>query len=502
LAAVREALINVISRASEHTLQRANALIEKGEFALAEDMFRDAIGAEPFNRVLLLQYALMKRLADERDEATQILDHMDKLFDRDEEELSVRAQIDLERGVDATGLFDKLVTGDPNNLRHYLGLIAAIAATGDTDLAISKLEARVAEAKGWIEGLNILSKLRWESGNQNEFDQDFIRAINQSPASLELRFGHCGMLASGQHYAQLDAAIIEARKAIGSHQLLDMFEAQAASEQGDADRAERLYRQSGFVDDYSFAAAHMRHLLRTGRPAEAAQTGQTFLRGSGANFIWPLIGLAWRQCDNARWRWLERIDETVGVFDLELPDGLLDQLAHLLRRLHNSKAHPMDLSARGGTQTRLNLLERSEAEIVSLRQMIRSAVRAYIDSLPPGDATHPFLGQPRKNFRFAGSWSIRLAASGHHVGHVHPTGWISSALYIVVPDSLDHAKKEGWLAIGGAPADLGLDSPPVCHIQPKPGRLVLFPSMVWHGTEPFGKGERMTVAFDILPFAP
>ena len=34
-------------------------------------------------------------------------------------------------------------------------------------------------------------------------------------------------------------------------------------------------------------------------------------------------------------------------------------------------------------------------------------------------------------------------------------------------------------------------------IEPKPGRLVLFPSTMWHGTEPFAAGERLTVAFDV-----
>ncbi|MBK9588986.1 MAG: hypothetical protein IPO50_10640 [Sphingomonadales bacterium] len=34
-------------------------------------------------------------------------------------------------------------------------------------------------------------------------------------------------------------------------------------------------------------------------------------------------------------------------------------------------------------------------------------------------------------------------------------------------------------------------------IEPKPGRLVMFPSTMWHGTVPFDAGERLTVAFDV-----
>ena len=37
-------------------------------------------------------------------------------------------------------------------------------------------------------------------------------------------------------------------------------------------------------------------------------------------------------------------------------------------------------------------------------------------------------------------------------------------------------------------------------IQPKPGRLVLFPSYMWHGTIPFQQNAvRTTIAFDVVP---
>jgi ectoine hydroxylase-related dioxygenase (phytanoyl-CoA dioxygenase family) len=38
------------------------------------------------------------------------------------------------------------------------------------------------------------------------------------------------------------------------------------------------------------------------------------------------------------------------------------------------------------------------------------------------------------------------------------------------------------------------------HVRPAPGKLVLFPSYMWHGTEPFTTDEsRMTIAFDVVP---
>lgn len=44
---------------------------------------------------------------------------------------------------------------------------------------------------------------------------------------------------------------------------------------------------------------------------------------------------------------------------------------------------------------------------------------------------------------------------------------------------------------------------PLRLVQPKPGRLVLFPSYWWHGTRPFHSTEpRTTIAFDVVPTLP
>ena len=97
--------------------------------------------------------------------------------------------------------------------------------------------------------------------------------------------------------------------------------------------------------------------------------------------------------------------------------------------------------------------------------------------------------------RFSGSWSVRLTDAGFHANHFHPEGWLSSAFYLALPESANG--QEGWLALGEPQADLGLDLPPIRLVEPKPGRLVLFPSTMWHGTVPFPAGERLSIAFDV-----
>ena len=54
-----------------------------------------------------------------------------------------------------------------------------------------------------------------------------------------------------------------------------------------------------------------------------------------------------------------------------------------------------------------------------------------------------------------------------------------------------HRAPEGLIAcVKGAPRRV---------VEPEPGRLVLFPSYMWHGTIPFGSGDRLTAAFDYQP---
>ena len=77
-------------------------------------------------------------------------------------------------------------------------------------------------------------------------------------------------------------------------------------------------------------------------------------------------------------------------------------------------------------------------------------------------------------------------------------GWISSALYVVLPERRpDEREDAGWFTLGEPDHLLGIDLPHWRTIEPKVAQLVLFPSWMWHGTVPFEHGERLTVAFDV-----
>jgi hypothetical protein len=279
--------------------------------------------------------------------------------------------------------------------------------------------------------------------------------------------------------------------------VFDALEAVCVAEQGETGRADALFAALGPIEHVTMAARYMRHLLRAGRPAEASVFADGWRGRDPDNLLVPYQSAAWRLTGDERWRWLEGDERFIGVYDLgdRLPS--LDALAARLRGLHLSRHHPLEQSLRGGTQTDGPLFSRIEPEIRALRQAVSEAVEAHVAQLPAPIAGHPTLLARRAPIAFSGSWSVRLTGAGFHVNHVHPAGWLSSAFYVALPDeAMGGADHAGWLSIGEA-SDLGLDLPPIRLIEPKPGRLVLFPSTIWHGTRPFAEGERLTVAFDV-----
>ena len=156
---------------------------------------------------------------------------------------------------------------------------------------------------------------------------------------------------------------------------------------------------------------------------------------------------------------------------------------------------------RGGTRTVEDIFELHHPLRDGLKQRIAEAMGRYIGAMVES-TDHPFLSRRQNGaFRFTGSWSSRLRDCGFHVNHIHPQGWISSCYYVAVPEvTKDEIDKQGWIKFGEPGFDLTLLKPIRRLVQPVSGRLVLFPSYLWHGTVPFHDvAARTTIAFDALP---
>ena len=404
------------------------------------------------------------------------------------------AHVAFEAGLPAVDLFERAIQLNPTDRSIWLRLAAAWVQEGQAEVIIGVLEEELTADPGWIEGHKTLSKLRWESGDRKAFAQSFDRAVAAMPRNSELWLAYVQALAHDKLHEQALDVIQRGKAALGPVPELEAIEAIALTELGRLNSAAPLFARVAHLQDLSTLVAYLRFLIRSGRVDEAAAVAESNVEQAG-NWVWPYLSICWRLLGD--WQWLEGDSELIGVYDLapNLPD--LDLLAKRLRALHWATVEPVDQSLRGGTQTHGDLLFRIEPEIRQLRSALVAAIEEHVARLPAARPGHPTLIDQRSPILFSGSWSVRLAGGGRHVDHLHPAGWISSALYIALPNEAERGSGEaGWLALGQA-GDLVPELPPIRVVEPKAGRLVLFPSTMWHGTRPFGAGERLTVAFDV-----
>lgn len=406
------------------------------------------------------------------------------------------ARILLEAGLPCVEEFGRAMKVAPNNPDVVMGFVAALAAAGMSADAIEGLEQAVRRSPLWTDGHVLLAQMRWAEGERDGFTRGFDEALAQHPNSLELRREQLVALVEAEHFNDAMARVEEGRARFGDHLLFTSHEAAILSESGNADAADLLFEELAELDFANVDVWRVRHLLRSGRPADASKVMDRWLDTEDQDLFWHYASSAWRLTGDPRREWLEGDERLVGVYDLTDRLPPLDRLAETLRKLHVSKSEFFSQSVRGGTQTDGHLFQRIEPEIIQLREAIRQAVAEHAAQLPPTDPKHPLLRSRPQKIDFTGAWSVRLVGGGFHANHVHPMGWLSSALYVVLPPDLGQ-DEAGWLTLGEPQAQLGLDLPPFRVVEPKPGRLALFPSWMWHGTRRFGEGERLTVAFDV-----
>jgi tetratricopeptide (TPR) repeat protein len=257
-------------------------------------------------------------------------------------------------------------------------------------------------------------------------------------------------------------------------------------------------------DDTGVAATLCEACLAAGRADEAARVAWGLHRRLTTDqYAITLLATAWRIQGDRRHAELLDYDAFVGRSSLDAPRGwsslgaYLDDLRQALEPLHPFRGHPIGQSLRNGSQTRQDLTRSTAPAIAALFEAVDGPIRRYIAGLGAGD--DPLRRRISGGHAIKGAWSVKLRPNGFHVNHIHAEGWLSSALHIGLPPAVE-TRPEGWLKFGEPGIPTAPASPAERFVKPEVGQLVLFPSYMWHGTEPFsGDQERLTIAFDVVP---
>jgi Tfp pilus assembly protein PilF len=439
--------------------------------------------------------AMVLRDVGERDAAAQVCDRAISCGDRSPATMGIRARIEVERGgEEAAAKIADAVAVAPGD--EELAILE-VELDPDNSNAVERLRQLVRRDQPSPEVHRALVKLRFERGDEIDDafkDLDFALANNPNSVALwQLRIA-LGRPIEGRE--KITHLVAESERYIGRNSTVTGILADLLIDEGEVIDADRLI--STLPESSQKRLISARSSLRKRDFAEAEQVLTPVVTAEPGNQLaWALMGTAWRAMDSPRFAWLTGHENLWSVQSLGLDPDVLQTIAAAVRRLHRTRRAPIDQSLRGGTQTTGALFSRSDTATTTLRKAIEQAVFQYIGALPSTIADHPLLGRAREDWRFSGSWSVRLTGGGHHTAHVHPEGWISSACYLALPPVDDQDKSAGWLTLGDPPKGLALDLPPLAMIEPKVGQLALFPAYLWHGTRSFLAGERLTVAFDV-----
>ena len=196
----------------------------------------------------------------------------------------------------------------------------------------------------------------------------------------------------------------------------------------------------------------------------------------------------------------------VRVTDINTPDGFpsLDtfnnELAVFVESHPSLLPAPVSKATCNGSQTG-DLDTVGNSPLSKLCSLIDAAADDALGHYREQFGDHPVMANSTEP-RVIRVWGTVLGDGGHQVPHMHPVSWLSGVYYVGVPaDMAQTDPQAGWIEFGAPPEDLVTAKDPELHaVQPREGRLLLFPSWLYHRSWPFeAKAARISIAFDLVP---
>ncbi len=336
-------------------------------------------------------------------------------------------------------------------------------------------------------------------------------ALGQAPGHPRLLAARGGVLAGLQRFGEAAASLERAIEAGGADDVALINLAAAWAQLGrEAQAIEALARALRLNPDNARAAADLAGLLiGAGQANAAVETCERFLaRHPGERMVVAAAAYALREAGReAEAAEIMDLERLVRVTEPGAPAGFADlasfnsELAAALLAQPSLRAGPLSKATRGGRQTGELDLDEHPA-LAAFARCVNAEIAATVAALRArGLSAHPAL-QPATERWALRAWATVLERGGHQAPHIHPLAWLSGVYYVQLPPGMASVEA-GGLEFGTPPQRLRVRAVPVTRrIQPHTGRLVVFPSYLYHRTEPFDvPGQRISLAFDVMPLA-
>ncbi|WP_026375545.1 tetratricopeptide repeat protein [Aestuariibacter salexigens] len=406
----------------------------------------------------------------------------------------------------ALDYYQALLKAGVNDYALFHNVANAYSDLGKLEQAIGYYQQAIALQPQYVDAHINLSELMWEVGKPEHMFDEFRTAIAQYPDDLELRVAYIDRLLRLKH---LDTAWQEIQSLGANFSQFTAYQdvrARLLKARGEMDSAVQAHKRvlnagDSTVQQRTNAAET---LMQNGNYTDALRAIEAQLStNSHDQMLLSLRDLCWRALGMNHDIINSAHDNLVREYYIEIPPefpsrvAFCNTLADYLTSLHTGTQQPLQQTLHGGTQTRGNLFDNPHPLIQQVIAAFRQCINRYIDDIQHLDEPYPGFKQV-SDYRFSGSWSVRLKKSGYHNNHVHPMGWLSSAFYVQLPSVTAGQDRQGWFKVGEPNIALNPPLPALRYVQPEVGKLVLFPSYIWHGTQPFDSDEvRTTIAYDV-----
>ncbi len=376
------------------------------------------------------------------------------------------ALLQLEDHRAASGAFEQALALQPNLASAWNDLGFSSLSLGLTSKAEAAFERAVALQPQFAAALANLGNLALAGGDAERAEAWYRRALSSDATELTARLG-------------LGRALWQRGQ---------LVEAQL--------EFERARRQAPGSFDALLALVSLE--LGSGDSLQAIQTCESFLQTSpqhsGAWGLWAELG---RDRGDARANALLDIERWVEIQDLPHDASFQAELSSVLLSqaslLESPPQHATRLGRHSGALTGL--------EHEALARIEGDVERAVANFVAKRDSFEPW-SRARPSAVALHTWAVVLAGDGFQVPHLHPDAWVSGVYYARVPKPIESAPTShaGHLELGRPDPELRFVQPRSSHyVEPKPGRLVLFPSWLYHSTVPHGaSGLRISLAFDCV----
>jgi tetratricopeptide (TPR) repeat protein len=392
-------------------------------------------------------------------------------------------------------------------LKHNIG--NAYSDLAQLEKAIKYFKQALELNIGYVESHKNLNNLLWELDYQQEYLSSYKKAMNAQPQNKELHFSYAKSLLLTSHYQEAINFLNQLSEQF--KQCAEYFDLCGLALLRLGYKKEALIVQKQAVSYEPVNAEYLnnyaRNLIESGDVTSAVPHLEKILElDPDDQMAIAYLAVCWRILHDPRETDINNYDELVKEYQLGAIGNFEDiqsfcaALKLYLDTLHTAKKQPLEQTLMHGTQTKGNLFDNKNELIQLLVKEITRCVDDYDRQVRKVSHINPDLKE-LDQFYFSGSFSIVLKEKGFHVSHVHPMGRLSLCFYVDVPDIVaEDVGKQGWLHLGEPNLDLQPKLEAERFVQPTVGKLLIFPSFMWHGTRAFETEEsRTTVVCDIMP---